>query len=158
MTAMIGYFSLLPIIISVALHSNNYSPMRPFFFSFLLVLPLLFAFSTEEQTIGASFDDDVIEITITENLPDINPLRFPSLVPLRAYYYVTASFVDIVFLDNLGDVTITLTNLSSGVFSSSIADSSFGGFLFPITLGSGNYRISFVAQGGASYEGYFSVD
>jgi hypothetical protein len=132
--------------------------MKTLFFSLVLAFPLFFAFSKGENTNQSSTADDVVEITITENLPDSNPIRFPSLVPLRAYYYVTGAFVDILFLDNLGEVTITLTNLSSGNFSSSLADSGFGGFFIPITLGCGNYRISFVSQGGASYEGYFSVN
>ncbi len=109
------------------------------------------------KALTLSDDVEVIEIDISYHLPENGPKRNPILIPINALYYVTFSYIDVSFTSNIGDVTITLTNQTTGGSTSMQSNSGFGGCLVPVTLGSGFYRISFVAQDGASYEGYFTV-
>ena len=130
--------------------------MKQFTLSLMLAFAALLAFPI--YSYAQVIPDDEEEIVIINQDQNGNGLGRNLLsVPIEATYFCTLSYVDVVFLDNIGIVTITLTNLTTGGAAVTQTDSGFGGCLVPVTLGSGFYRISFVAQDGASYEGYFTV-
>ena len=133
-------------------YHNVLCPMK----KFLLLLAPLFALSFFVMPSFSQNDYDVIEIDINYTPPVVGPVRYPVLVPITATYYVSLSYIDVVFTDNIGDVTITLSNLTTGGYVSSQINSGFGGALVPVTLGSGNYRIDFSSSGG-NYYGTFTV-
>lgn len=78
-------------------------------------------------------------------------------VPIRASYYSTLSVVGIAFLENLGIVSIRLTNLLSEGSSTFFVDSFFGSCILPVTGGSGPYTIEITTADGLLYAGFFSV-
>ena len=130
--------------------------MKKFTLSLMLAFAALLAFPI--YSYAQVIPDDEEEIVIINQDQNGNGLGRNLLsVPIEATYFCTLSYVDVVFLDNIGIVTITLTNLTTGGTAVTQTDSGFGGCLVPVTLGSGFYRISFVVQDGASYEGYFTV-
>lgn len=103
-------------------------------------------------------DEEVIPIVPGESNQNNGQGRGIYQVPICVSLFRTISYIRIDFTAQIGNVTFSMTNLTNNSSTEMVIDSSFGDFYFPITLGSGNYRISFVAQGGASYEGYFSVN
>lgn len=129
--------------------------MKTLAITMMMALSICFAFHSEAGVNGSS-DDDVIEIFITENINEFNPIRFPTLVPIVAYYYVSLSYVDVEFLNNMGEVTITLNNLTTGGTSTMQINSTFGEAVIPVGLGCGNYRIDFSSTCG-NYYGNFIV-
>ena len=124
-----------------------------------LLLAISFLLAIPQPTMAQNIPDEGEEIVVdvTGNNSENGPGRILSPIPLTAIYYHSLSCLEIYFLYSIGDVTITLTNLTTGGAAVTQTDSGFGGCLVPVTLGSGFYRISFVAQDGASYEGYFTV-
>lgn len=122
-----------------------------------LVIPVLSLLASTKNVSLTSQNDEVIELDITFIPPVTGPIRNPTLIPITALYYVSFSYIDVDFLDNLGSVSITLTNQTTNGTTTMQVNSSFGGVLVPVTLDSGYYHITFVAQGGASYESYLNV-
>ena len=53
--------------------------MKTLAITMMMALSICFAFHSEARVNGSS-DDDVIEIFITENINEFNPIRFPTLV------------------------------------------------------------------------------
>lgn len=102
-------------------------------------------------------EGEIIEITILETPPENGPKRSPDLIPFVVSYYATSSTVSVDFLQSLGDVTITLYNLTTGATAATQVNVGIGTINIPVTLGSGYYRISFVTEGGTTYEGFFLI-
>ena len=112
------------------------------------------------QSFGQDIPDDgeEIEIDINTNSSDTGPRRTTSIVPLTAFYFQSLSCIGVVFNENIGDVTITLTNLTSGSLSSIVVDSQIGYVVVPFTPISGLWQISFyVMESGPSYSGTFII-
>ena len=80
-----------------------------------------------------------------------------SIVPLSVTLYQSMSCIEVVFLSNIGEVTIQLTNLSNNASVNTAIDSNCGSCIIPITNGSGLYRIDFITADGAQFCGYFIV-
>lgn len=78
-------------------------------------------------------------------------------VPIHASYYSSLSVVGIAFIEDLGMVSIRLTNLSAGSSSTFVVDSFYGSCILPVTGGSGPYKIEFTIGDGSSFVGFFSV-
>lgn len=100
-------------------------------------------------------DGEEIEITITNNTPDNGPKRTPAVIPFTAYYYASISCVELCFLDIIGEVTVTMTNLATGYSSNFLVDSTNGSTFLPVPDYSGLWQILFVTEGGSNYSGYF---
>ena len=122
----------------------------------LMVVPACLSFPSIAKAQNVPDDEgEVITITIDENSLINGPKRTPLLVPITAVYFEMLSNVDVSFAYNIGDVTVTLTNLVSGSSVVTIVDSSAGNTVIPVTLGTGLYRIEFCTEDGVGYVGYF---
>lgn len=87
-----------------------------------------------------------------------NPiLRGPVVIPFEVYLDNTLSQVNVLFLANIGEVSVQLKNLTTGLISNTMIDSTYGEGVVPITGGAGSYYIVFWTEDGAQYSGFFFV-
>lgn len=100
-------------------------------------------------------DDEGIEINISFNGDENVPKRTPVVIPITAYYHALAFCVEVCFIENMGDVTITITNLTTGYLSSIVANSNSGAFFIPIPNTPGYWQITFLTGSGSIYSGSF---
>jgi hypothetical protein len=76
-------------------------------------------------------------------------------IPIRAAYFGGTVFVS--FLQNLGDVEITIEEQSNGIILQTIVDSSTLSVALPLNMTAGDFCISFLLESGAEYSGQFSL-
>lgn len=128
--------------------------MRKLFLFFLMTVSLLFSFSSPAKAQDIPDDDEVIVIDITHNTTETGPKRSPAIIPINANYHVLSSCLEVIFLYDMGDVTISVTNTTSGYNYSTVVESCWGTTLLPLQLSSGLWTITFQSGGtGASYSG-----
>ena len=80
-----------------------------------------------------------------------------SLVPITCSLSDSGTSLQFGFLDDLGFVTVTLMNLSTGEIESGVLDSQLGIVDFPFSGGAGFYRIIITTSSGGYYHGSFSI-
>ena len=80
-----------------------------------------------------------------------------SIVPITCSLSDSGTNLEFCFLDDLGFVTVTLMNLSTGEIESGVLDSQLGIVDFPFSGGAGFYRIIITTSSGVSYHGSFSI-
>jgi hypothetical protein len=132
--------------------------MKKILFILILIISVTSLFATlNENPFVKRECGDVIEIDVNSNTPVSGSHRSPVIIPIRAICYVDLYYVDVLFLSNLGDVEITITNFSYGSSNSYRVHSSVGSVWIPLNFGEGNYVIEFITLGGASYSGYFFI-
>lgn len=78
-------------------------------------------------------------------------------VPIVCSLSDSGTNLEFCFLDDLGFVTVTLMNLSTGEIESGVLDSQLGIVDFPFSGDSGFYRIIITTSSGGSYHGSFSI-
>lgn len=96
------------------------------------------------------------EIPITEFGQNGNGPRQQTTIPIRASYFGGTVFVS--FLQNLGDVEITVEEQSNGIILQTTVDSSTLSVALPLNMTAGYFCISFSLESGAEYIGHFPVD
>lgn len=96
-----------------------------------------------------------IEIPIGEDGQYGNPPRQSAEIPIRAYYL--AGTVIVSFLQDLGDVEITIDEESNGTVLQTIVDSSALSAMLPLNMSSGEFSIYFTIPSGDEYSGQFSL-
>ena len=99
-------------------------------------------------------DEEVIELTVD---PAGTPVMRTLNQGISAVFNSTSNLLIIDFLSNLGEVTIHLTNVTTGSIASIVADTSFGGCILPVTSGSGLYCLEFLLSDGTRYYGNFLI-
>ena len=80
-----------------------------------------------------------------------------TVVPITCQLSDFADELEFGFLADLGNVTITLINISAGTTQTGMLNSQLGIVYFPITLGSGQYYMTLVTQTGKLYHAQFTV-
>lgn len=99
-----------------------------------------------------------IEIDITNNSPDTGPRRAPTIVPFTAFYYASQCCVALFFQYNIGEISITLTNLTTGNIISTNVNSQCGFITIPLYSDPGTWQIMVLVEGGGpTYSGFFVV-
>lgn len=96
------------------------------------------------------------EIPINENGGLGGTPRQQSTPPIRASYFGGTVFVS--FLQNLGDVEITIEEQSNGIILQTVVDSSTLSVALPLNMSTGDFSISFLLESGAEFSGRFLVD
>lgn len=76
-------------------------------------------------------------------------------VPIRAYYL--SGTVIISFLQDIGNVEISIDEESNGTILQTVVDSSTLSAFLPLNMSSGVFCIYFTTSSGAEYYGQFSV-
>ena len=124
----------------------------------LLILLLLLASPHHSfaQTLPPDEGED-IEVIVNNTTYENGPGRSSELVPLSAIYYSSVSCILVDFLSNIGSVTISLSNLSTGDSYNTVVDSTHGAVIIPFSNCPGIWRIGFQPETGTVYEGYFTI-
>ena len=76
-------------------------------------------------------------------------------VPIAAYYYGSAIYVS--FSENIGNVDVTVEDLSEGIMLQTVLDSSLGTAIIPFNASNGEYLITFSLSSGSLYYGSLSL-
>lgn len=120
----------------------------------LLILSILCLVATESWS---GNNDPQIPIQVIISSGQEGPHRAPEYVPIQAYYEESLSFVCMSFAYSLGDLDITITNLTDGSHFDYEVDSSLGSAILPISGDAGFYTIVIMTSSGAQYGGEFEI-
>ena len=80
-----------------------------------------------------------------------------TIVPITCALSDSGTDLEFCFLDDLGIVTVTLMNLSTGEIESCVLDSQLGIVDFAFSGAEGFYRIIITTSSGGSYHGSFII-
>ncbi len=126
----------------------------------LLILTSLFVSNIDARA-TATNDDPVkgsIEIIITTTASSSGHIkRTPAYINISAVYDNITECVVTTFAQNIGTVTITLTNETTGETSTTTVDSSFGTSSIQTSGTSGSWHVEYATSGGSTYEGNFTL-
>lgn len=109
--------------------------------------PICSAVSQDEKNI-------VIEKGSSKDPDQVRP-RTPVLIPITCIY--NDGTLHFTFLEDLGEMEITVTNPSMGVVSVSEYDSAYGSVAVPASSESGSYLIEIVTETGEYYYGEYEL-
>lgn len=121
----------------------------------LLSLCLLLTLSVSGTWAG---DETVKPVEISKGqIVDPNEVRprTPVLIPITCTY--SGGTLHFTFLEDLGEMEITVTNPSLGVVSVSEYDSAYGSVAVPASSENGSYLIEIVTETGEYYYGEYTL-
>lgn len=122
----------------------------------VLFLSLICMISTTSWT--ADDDNTYIPIPVLDNTTVTGRThRTPAVIPIQAYYDVLINSIVIQFIQNIGDVEVAITNLSTGYTVEYEVDSRIGVTYLQTSGDVGTYQIEFLLSSGFRYEGQFEV-
>lgn len=132
--------------------------MKQLVLSWMLTITVVMAFPI--QSFGQDIPDDgeEIEIDINNNSSDTGPRRTPTIVPMTVFYYQSLFCIEVLFHYNIGEVTITLNNLTIGCYSSIVVNSQEDTLFIPLPNSSGLWQIGFRLSDGSLYTGSFFLN
>lgn len=122
-----------------------------------MAVSLLLSFSSTAKAQDIPDDEGVIVIDITSITTEQGPKRSPAIVPIAANYYVLSSCLEVIFMYDMGDVSVSVINLTSGYNYSTIVDSYYGTAILPLPLSSGLWAISFSTDDEDNFIGYLII-
>lgn len=99
----------------------------------------------------------VIVIRMEPSITKTQP-RSAGLVPVECLYNGLDQTVSITYLEDIGSVSVTVTNRFTGETFVEFCDSSEGTSVIQTTGSAGDYHIFIEAEGGMMYEGDFCVE
>ncbi len=124
---------------------------------FLLLLSILFL-AAEVSWSYSNGDHQFIPIRVLDNSTETGrENRSQDVIPIQALYDELSSSIYIQFLQNIGNVCVTVTNIDTGYDAEFDMDSNVGATFLPISGESGFYYITFVATVAGEYEGEFEI-
>ena len=129
--------------------------MKTTFLYVTMLLMMLIQFTNSGYAQNNPDEDDVIEITITENTVETPPKRTPSIIPLRAFYLTGSNTLEIDFTHSVGEVSFILTNYTTLNSSIYVVESSNLTILLPFANETGSYRLEIYTETDESYIGSF---
>jgi len=122
-----------------------------FLLSLCLFAPLSFA-----QTGGD--DPTVIVVGNSGGHGGENPHHAPIVIPIQAAYYSSITTIVVDFLDDLGNVSVEIENLTTGAYSQTMINATQGVHPFIISGDSGVYEITFALTNGQVFIGSFEIE
>ena len=105
-------------------------------------------------------DGDPTEILIIEGgkSPGGSGYHAPAQIPITAAYYAAFSSLILDFRCDLGSVTVSLENQTTGSTSLCVINALQGSQLLPISGDEGIYEITFTLSDGHEYIGSFEIE
>ena len=99
--------------------------------------------------------DEVVRIEVIENTSqEKHTNRAPAKILIESYYHPLLKSLELSFLSNLGAVTVSLENLTTGEIQEYAGNSSIGAMVIPVVSNS-EYRMDIVIENGRSYFAQF---
>lgn len=123
----------------------------------VLIAALFMAISNCFALSSISRDDEVIPLEYNESELDTIIFRTP-VVPIQAFLNSAQSIITVTFLYDMGDVSISLSNIVTGEEYFFEEASLPGSAILPFNGGPGYYYIRFRTIDGRSYYGYFYIE
>ena len=120
-------------------------------------------FTTLLVAVSSSFanwvktNDDEIPIPLEWNESELDTIIWRTPVPIYAVVIPSQSVISVTFMNNMGDVSIEVSNLFTGEDYYYEESSLSGGASLPFSGSAGYYFIRFRIIGGSYYSGYFSI-
>lgn len=129
---------------------------------FLFLLLCSFSLSATQRDYSSFIPDDddedeAIDIGTSHIMPPNGPKRMPAYIPVSATIHHRLLCIEVTFLAEIGEVSIMLTNLSTGESSTMDADSLCGTVFIPLPGTPGLWKITFSLSNGTCYEGMFTT-
>ena len=125
--------------------------MKKFFLSLAVILgigaALLPVISGKNQT--------PVQIVVSQQDQGGQVPRMPGVSPISGFVFIDTIYLQ--FSENLGDVTVSLSETSTGQLLSTVVDSSNGYAIIPFSGDTGCYTLTFILENGASYIGRFEI-
>ena len=100
--------------------------------------------------------EGVVPISVQDATSQSDPVH-RTIVPIEAYYIAFNSSICVTFSQNLGDMDVTVTNLTTGDSDDFEIVASVGSTLLPISGDAGYFRIDFILASGTQYYGEFEI-
>ena len=98
------------------------------------------------------------EVIITETPPPVTgPIRNPVLIPISVTYYSSIATIGLEFMDLIGEVSVSISNLSTTESYNTVVYSQNGSAFIPISGNPGLWQIILTLDTGASYIGFFYI-
>lgn len=104
-----------------------------------------------------SGDDEIIPLECSESELDTIIFRTP-VVPIQAFLNSAQSIITVTFLYDMGDVSISISNMITGEEFFFEEASLPGSAILPFNGDTGYYYIRFRAVDGHAYFGYFYIE
>ena len=123
----------------------------------VLIAALFIAISNCFALSSISRDDEVIPLEYNESELDTIIFRTP-VVPIQAFLNSAQSIITVTFLYDMGDVSISISNMVTGEEFYFEEASLPGSAILPFYGGMGYYYICFRTVDGHSYFGYFYIE
>lgn len=123
-------------------------------FSVLAVLLSGQSIMAMNQTDGTTEIPLFFPPTVTPGKP---VLRTPAFISISAVYDSITECVVTTFTQNIGIVTVTLTNETTGETSTTTVDSSISTSTIQTSGTSGSWHVEYATSGGSTYEGDFEI-
>ena len=101
--------------------------------------------------------DEIIPVNVHKPPLYSGEKRSPALIPVSCYCDVDTYSIVTTFTQNIGTVTITLTNETTGETSITTVDSSLGTSTIQTSGTSGSWHVEYATSGGSTYEGDFEI-
>ena len=123
----------------------------------ILVGLMLACFSTKAKTVGGiASTSEVYAVPLMAGNPAVDPNspRTPAVLPLSCSFDNLTGNLHFDFLFPMGDVTITLTEASTGVVSTDEYSTSSCSVFVPVPT-QGSFEISIVLESGTEFVGQF---
>lgn len=126
---------------------NNFKFMR----KILLILSLALLICCPMHSRG---EDLKVIAVVEKQKPNTMTNRAPARVQVECFYYTFTSSLELSFLSNLGTVTVSLENQTTGEIHDYVGTSFAGVMIIPVVPNSA-YRMDIVTENGRSYFAQF---
>lgn len=120
------------------------------------LLLLLSSTSVYSGNVYAPNDEESIVIIPAEKSFEHRP-HSKAFVPFEANYNAGLASVLVRFIKDVGEVEISIQNLSSGEYNDCTINTRIGSIVLPVLGNSGYYMITFTLQNGKQFIGEFSI-
>lgn len=104
----------------------------------------------------ASSDDEVIVMIPSNHSSNRRP-HTKAKIPFEVSYCSETSSVSVLFLHDIGQVEVSIMNVSSGSSHNYVINGNAGFAFLPISGDSGYYIITFHLENGRQYAGEFQI-
>lgn len=125
--------------------------MKKLYFSLAVILGMFAALSS----VLCGQDQTPIQIIVSQQEHGGQVPRMPEQYPISGF--VISDTICLLFSDNLGDVSVSLSEANEGQLLSTIVDSSEGFAFIPFDGSAGLYTLTFSLNSGVTYIGRFEL-